>query len=165
MDMGSCHQVGYVIKRHGVKGSVKVFLEFPLPKKLESIFVEIDNRLVPFFIEEASVLNNIAVMKFEDVDTPEQADRLAKCGVYLPHSSKPKRGNLDTHDWIGFSVFRGSEKLGTITSINHHALNPLLVVAMKEKELLVPISDYFIKEIDLQAKKVWVELPEGFMEI
>ena len=58
-----------------------------------------------------------------------------------------------------------SEKLGTITSINHHSLNPLLVVAMKEKELLIPISDYFIKEIDLQAKKVWVELPEGFMEI
>ncbi len=165
MDIDSCYQIGYVIKRHGLKGDVKIFIESALPKNLESIFVKIDNRLVPFFIEQISVLKDIAVVKLEDVNNPEQADRLCKCEVYLPNSSKPKSDKLETSDLIGFSVYTNSEKLGIITAINSHALNPLLVVSLQEKELLIPISDYFIKEINESDKKVWVELPEGFMDI
>lgn len=166
MDIDSCYQVGYVIKRHGLKGDVKILLiESALPKKLESIFVQIDNRLVPFFIEQISVLQDIAVVKLEDVDSPEQADRLGKCAVYLPKSLKPKSDKLETTDLIGFSVYADSENLGTITSINNHALNPLLVVTHQGKEILIPISDYFIKEIDQSDRKVMVELPNGFMDI
>jgi 16S rRNA processing protein RimM len=165
MDIDSCYQIGYVIKRHGLKGDVKILIESTLPKKLESIFVQIDNRLIPFFIEQISVLKDIAVVKLEDVDNPEQADRLCKCAVYLPNSSKPKSDKLETNDLIGFSVYADSENLGTITSINNHTLNPLLVVTLEEKETLIPISDYFIKEIDQNDKKVKVELPDGFMDI
>ena len=157
MDIDSCYQIGYVIKRHGLKGDVKILIESALPKKLESIFVQIDNRLVPFFIEQISVLKDIAIVKLEDVNNPEQADQLCKCGVYLPNSSKPKSDKLETNDLIGFSVYADSENLGTVTSINNHTLNPLLVV--------IPISDYFIKEIDQSDKKVKVELPDGFMDI
>ncbi|MEQ8362532.1 MAG: ribosome maturation factor RimM [Cyclobacteriaceae bacterium] len=165
MNIDSCYQIGYVIKRHGLKGDVKILIESRLPKKLESIFVQIDNRLIPFFIEQISVLKDIAVVKLEDVNTPEQADRLCKCAVYLPSSSKPKSDKLETNDLIGFSVYADSENLGTITSINNHTLNPLLVVTLEERETLIPISDYFIKEIDQSDRKVKVELPDGFMDI
>ncbi len=165
MEIDSCYQIGYVIKRHGLKGDVRVLLESELPKKLESIFVQINNRLIPFFIEHISILNDQAIIKFEDVNSPEQADQLIRNAVYLPKSLKKKSNKLETNDLIGFSVFADSEKLGTITSINNHALNPLLVVAYEDRELLIPISDYFIKKIDPKLKKVKVELPEGFMEI
>ncbi|MEP2670605.1 MAG: ribosome maturation factor RimM [Cyclobacteriaceae bacterium] len=165
MDIDSCYQIGYVIKKHGLKGDVKILIESPLPKKLESIFVQIDNRLIPFFIEQISVLNDVAIVKLEDVNTPEQADSLCKCGVYLPNSLKPKSDKFETSDLIGFSVYANSENLGTITAINNHTLNPLLVVTLQEKETLIPISDYFIKEIDQADKMVKVELPDGFMDI
>lgn len=165
MDIDSCYQIGYVIKRHGLKGDVKILIESALPKKMESIFVQIDNRLIPFFIEHISVLNDVAIVKLEEVDTPEQADRLTKCGVYLSNSSKPKSNHFETNELIGFSVYADAENLGTVTAINNHALNPLLVVTLNEKETLIPISDYFIKKIDLGDKLVKVELPEGFMDI
>ncbi|GAB1444890.1 MAG: 16S rRNA processing protein RimM [Cyclobacteriaceae bacterium] len=165
MDIDSCYQVGYVIKRHGFKGDVKILLESSLPKNLESIFVEIDNRLIPFFIEEISGLNDIAIVKLEDVNNSEQADRLSKCRLYLPNSSKSKSDKLETNNLIGFTVCTDSEELGTITAINNHALNPLLVVSLQGKEFLIPISDYFIKEIDASEKRVKVALPEGFLDI
>lgn len=167
MNIDSCYQVGYVIKRHGLKGDVKIHLESSLPIKLESIFVEIDNRLIPFFIEQISILNDQAIVKLEEVDNPDQADRLVKCGVYLPQSVKPKStsNELETKYLIGFSVHFKTLNLGNITAINNHTLNPLLVVSNNEREMLIPISDYFIKHIDQKLKKIKVELPDGFTEI
>ncbi|MEQ8810246.1 MAG: ribosome maturation factor RimM [Imperialibacter sp.] len=167
MDIDSCYQIGYVIKRHGLKGDVKVHLDSPLPKKLESIFVEIDNRLVPFFIEAISVLEDLAIIKLEEVDNPDQASKLNKCKVFISNTYKPKSNGdeFETSDLVGFSVYSNSENLGTISSINNHALNPLLVVVNNQKEMLIPISDYFIKGIDHTLKRVKVELPDGFVEI
>jgi len=167
MDIDSCYQVGYVIKRHGFKGDVKIHLDSALPKKLESIFVMQNNRLVPFFIEAISVLDDVAIVKFEDVNTPEQATALLKSGVYLPNSQRPKsrsKGMADP-EIIGFEVFEGKAKLGHILSINEHALNPLLVIDAEGKELLIPISEYFIKKIDLVKRRVDVTLPDGFLNI
>lgn len=167
MDVDSCYQIGYVIKRHGLKGDVKIHLESSLPKKLESIFVNQDNRLVPFFIENISILGDTAIVKLEEVDNLEQADKLARCSVYLPNSMKPKPDNnrLETNDLVGFSVHHNSDNIGIITAINNHTLNPLLVISNHEKEVLIPISDYFIKNIDFKNKKVAVALPEGFLDI
>lgn len=167
MDIDSCYQVGYVIKKHGLKGDVKIILSSPLPKKLESIFVEIDNRLVPFFIENISILHDQAILKLEDVDSPEKADQLTQNRVFLPLSSRPKSQSKESNsaDLIGFSVYFNSNKLGIISDINAHTLNPLLVVKGEKSELLIPINDYFIKKVDPKSKKVLVELPDGFLEI
>lgn len=167
MDIDSCYQIGYVIKRHGLKGEVRIHLESPFPNKVESIFIEIDNRLVPFFIETISVSENQAIVKLEEVDGPEKASQLSSCAVYLPNSFKQKRNynNLEINDLIGFSVIFKKQSLGSVSAVNQHALNPLLVVSGNEKELLIPISDYFIKNIDYKLKNITVELPDGFTEI
>ncbi len=167
MDIDSCYQVGYVIKRHGLKGEVKIHLESALPKDLESIFVEIDNRLIPFFIEDISVKGDLAIIKLEDVETPEQASNLANNGVFLPNSYRPKSSSksMDYKDLVGYAVHFNAIELGEVKSVNDHALNPLLVVSNGEREMLIPISDYFIKQIDQKKKKVKVELPDGFIEI
>ncbi len=167
MEIDSCYQVGYVIKRHGLKGDVKIHLDEPLPKKLESIFVKIDNRLIPFFIEDISVHNDQAIIKLEDVTGPDQADKLVRCGVFIANSLKPKskRKSFENADLIGFSVFFNAKKLGVVNSINDHALNPLLVIPGEEKEILIPISDYFLKSIDKKVKSIEVKLPDGFLDI
>ncbi|HEY5692058.1 MAG TPA: ribosome maturation factor RimM [Cyclobacteriaceae bacterium] len=167
MDIDSCYQVGYVIKKHGLKGDIKVILSSPLPKKLESIFVEIDNRLVPFFIEHISILHDQAILKLEDIDSPDKADHLAQNRVFLPLSARPKSQSKspNSSELIGFSVYFDTNKLGVVSDINKHALNPLLVVKGEKSEVLIPINDYFIKKVDLKAKKVTVELPDGFLEI
>ena len=167
MDIESCYQIGYVIKRHGLKGDIKIHLDEPLPKKLESIFVEIDNRLIPFFIEHISILKDQAIVKFEDISSADQADKLTKSRIFLPLALRKKTspGTLEYKDLVGFSVYFDTDKLGTVSSINDHALNPLLVIPGRDKEILIPISDYFVKEIDEKKKVIHVELPDGFLDI
>lgn len=156
-----------MIKKHGLKGDVKVHLASPLPENLESIFVELNNRLVPFFIEDISILQDLAIIKLDEVDGPEKADQLVRCRVFLPKTMmlESTSKSPDSSEMIGYSVFFKKKNLGIINGINEHALNPLLVVMGEQSEMLIPINDYFIKAVDKKAKKVTVELPDGFTEI
>lgn len=166
MNIDSCYRAGYVIKRHGLQGEVKVHLESALPEKLESIFLNIDGRLVPFFIEDISTHRSEAVIKFEDIGTPDQADSLAHREVFIPKTLKPRPAKKDFElaELIGFQVFEGTNSLGKVVGANDHALNPLLVVNHLSKELLIPVNDHFIKKIDKAKKAIVVELPDGFID-
>ncbi len=166
MDIDSCFQAGYVIKRHGLKGEVKVHLDFPFPQSLESIFVEIDNRLVPFFIQAVSVLGDKAIIKLEELNTPEEATQIARAAIYLPNSLKPKPARNDFgRALLGFAVMCGKENLGIVESITDHPRNPLLIVSNNGKELLIPATKHFIKKVRHKAKEISVALPDGFLDI
>lgn len=70
MNIDACYQLGYVIKKHGVKGEVSVLLDVDFPEEyseLESVFVEINQKLVPFFIEAIQIRDDKAVIKFEHI--------------------------------------------------------------------------------------------------
>ena len=166
MDIDSCFQAGYVIKRHGLKGAVKVHLDFPLPSSLESVFVKMDNQLVPFFIQAISVHADKAILKLEDINTPEEADQIVKSPLYLPDSLRPKPASNDFGKvLVGFTIMCGKENLGTVESLTNHALNPLLVVITNGKEVLIPATEHFIKKVNYKTRKIHVELPDGFLEI
>lgn len=166
MDIDSCFQAGYVIKRHGLKGEVKVHLDIPFPPSLESIFVKIDNRLVPFFIQTVSVLGNNTIVKLEELNTPEEANQMARAAVYLPNALKPKTTPNDFgRILVGYTVICGKENLGIVENVSNHALNPLLIIKNNGKELLIPATEYFIKKVNHQAKEISVDLPEGLLDI
>ncbi|MEQ8301959.1 MAG: ribosome maturation factor RimM [Cyclobacteriaceae bacterium] len=168
MDIDSCYRVGYVTKRHGLKGEVKIHLETSLPnEKLESIFLEQNQRLIPFFIEGISTHADTGIFKLEDIDTPEQADSILRCHAYLPKSlfkEEESPGPAMT-DLIGFEVWFHNQLIGEVTEINDFALNPLLIVKNGEKEVLIPFGAQFVKEIRDTEKKVLVDLPDGFLDI
>ena len=85
MNIDACYQLGYVIKKHGTKGEVSVYLDVDYPEEytnLESVFVETNQKLVPFFIDTNQIRDNKAVIRFEDVDTQDQAAELKSKKLY-----------------------------------------------------------------------------------
>ena len=168
MDIDSCYRVGYVTKRHGLKGEVKIHLETNLPhEKLESIFLEQNQRLIPFFIQGISTHADTGIFKLEDIDTPEQADTILRCHAYLPKAlwREDEHPAPAPKELIGFEVWLRSQLLGEIKDVNDFALNPLLIVNNGEREVLIPLNPQFVKEILPNERKVLVELPDGFLDI
>lgn len=156
-----------MIKRHGIKGEVKAHLETGLPKKLESIFLLLEGRLVPFFIESISAMPSAAILKLEDVNTPSQAGNLAGKEIFISREikTKPKEKAFEMARFIGLQVFEKGISIGEVINIHDHEMNPLVIVQNGPKEILIPINDYFVKKLDLEKKEIWVELPEGFLDI
>jgi 16S rRNA processing protein RimM len=136
---------------------------------MESVFVEFNKNLVPYFIENSSLhKNDFLRVQFEDVDTEEEADSILNCDVYLPLSMLPKlEGNkFYFHEVIGFEI--EDKRLGVfgkIVSINDSSAQPLFEVVNGTVEILVPMIDQFLVKIDRENKKVVMDLPEGLVEM
>jgi 16S rRNA processing protein RimM len=167
----SCYKIGYIMKPHGLKGEVTISLDPEAPQdfsSIQTIFVEVRERLLPYFVEAISLKGNRAFLKLEEVDTPEAAQSISKSVIYLPKSSRPKsrRGEFYDDEVIGFEVL-DTEKgaLGRITEIVQAGPNKLLSVDFQGKEVLVPMNSPFIDSINKTKKNITVTLPDGFLEI
>ena len=134
-------------------------------KNLESVFLEINQELIPFFFSERGKLNGKKlIVKLEDV-TPEHAPSLVGCKAYLPKEMLPSvtEGFYDKAI-IGFNVISSSTSIGSIIDVIENSAQNLFVIE-GEKEFLVPAVEAFIKEIDHHNKIVYLELPEGLLDL
>lgn len=171
MDFEACFQLGYVSKVHGVKGEVQCFLDVDVPenyRKMESVFVDIDNKLVPFFIEHLSLQGQRAVVKFEDVDSIEQAETLKSKGLYLPLEKLPalEEDQFYFHEIVGYKVEDAQEGvLGIVKGIYELPHQDLIAMEFKGKEVLIPIADEIIRKVSHNHKTLHVELPAGLLQI
>ncbi|MES2410712.1 MAG: ribosome maturation factor RimM [Bacteroidota bacterium] len=167
-----CFYLGKIAKKFSFKGEVLIYLDTDEPElyeNMESVFVEFNKNLVPFFIENSSLhKNDFLRVQFEDVDTEEEADSILNCEVYLPLTMLPKlSGNkFYFHEVIGFEI--EDKRLGVfgkIVSINDTTAQPLFEVLNGEVEMLIPMIDQFLIKIDRENKKVIMDLPEGLVEM
>ena len=167
-----CFYLGKIAKKFSFKGEVLIYLDTDEPElyeNMESVLVEFNKNLVPFFIENSSLhKNDFLRVQFEDVDTEEEADSILNCEVYLPLNMLPKlSGNkFYFHEVIGFEI--EDKRLGVfgkIVSINDSSAQPLFEVINGNVEILVPMIDQFLVKIDRDNKKVVMDLPEGLVEM
>ncbi|MFN3967764.1 ribosome maturation factor RimM [Flavobacterium sp.] len=167
-----CFYLGKIAKKFSFKGEVLIYLDTDEPElyeNMESVFVEFNKNLVPYFIENSSLhKNDFLRVQFEDVDSEAEADTLIGCEIYLPLTMLPKlSGNkFYFHEVIGFEI--EDKRLGifgVIQSINDTTAQPLFEVLNGEVEMLIPMIDHFLVEIDRKNKKVVMDLPEGLIEM
>lgn len=171
MEIASCFKIGWVVKPHGLKGEVTVMLDPDAPADLsaiESVFIEQNNRLVPYFIQTISGQGQKAFIKFEDIDSPEAARKISKQSIYLQKTLRPKAGRGEFYDdeVIGFKVEDNDEgPLGRIKEVMQAGPNRLLVVEYHDRDVLIPVNGPFITSINKSKKTITVSLPEGFLDL
>ena len=167
-----CFYLGKVAKKFSFKGEVLVYLDTDEPElyeNMESVFVEINNNLVPFFILNSALhKGDFLRVRFEDVDNEDEADAIMNKAVYLPLTKLPKlEGNkFYFHEVIGFTAEdQRLGDIGTIVSINDSTAQPLFEIMKGETEILIPMIDDFIIKIDRDNKKVILNTPEGLVDL
>jgi len=167
-----CFYLGKIVRKHSFKGEVVIKLDTDEPelyKNMESVYVELGNNLVPFFIDKSSLhKGNQLRVQFEDVYSEEEADSILKSDVYLPLTLLPKLegDKFYYHEVIGFSVFDSNfGEVGTIIHINDKAAQPLFEIDREGKTIFIPMIDDFIKKVDRKNNQIQVETPTGLIEL
>ena len=167
-----CFYLGKIVRKHSFKGEVVIKLDTDEPelyKNMESVYVELGNNLVPFFIDKSSLhKGNQLRVQFEDVYSEEEADSILKSDVYLPLTLLPKLegDKFYYHEVIGFSVFDSNfGEVGTIIHINDKAAQPLFEIDREGKTIFIPMIDDFINKVDRKNNQIQVETPAGLIEL
>lgn len=171
MTVDACYKIGFIMKPHGLKGQVTVSLDPEAPADfdaIDTVFLQQREQLVPYFIEAISLKGNRAFLKLEDVNSPEDAERISRSAIYLPKTTRPKseRGAFYDDEVIGFEVVDSNlGSLGTAVEVIRAGGNRLLSVKQSEREVLIPVNSPFIDSVNKSRKRISVTLPDGFLDI
>ena len=172
MDLKDSIYIGQIAKLHGYKGGVSLFLDVTHPEEymdMESFFIEIDGILTPFFVESFKLKNKgFAAVKFQGIDTEQEAKSLLKKKVFIPETELREldESNFYDHEVIVYEVedvVKG--KIGKVTAIADLKQNPLLVIEFKDKEILLPIFEGLIIKVDRKFKRLKVKAPDGLIDL
>lgn len=162
--------IGYITKTKGLKGEIQLYFQVNNPEayqNLESVFIEINNKPVPFFISKLAIQKNVAYIYLEDIDHVDKAVKLLKKTVYIAASKKPKESKEFTlADLKGFFVVDETEgDLGLISEVKTMPSQTLASVVYKNTEILFPLNEQFMKNIDTKERILYVRLPDGLLDV
>lgn len=170
MEIKDCFTLGKITKPFGLKGEVIFFLDVDEPTDyadLDSVFVDVKNQLVPYFIESIRINGNKATVKFEDLTT-EEAVALVGCDLYLPLDLLPKLTGKKFyfHEVINFTVV-DSEKgdIGKIASVIDYPAQPLFQIMNNGTEILIPVIDQVIDAVDRDEQTIHITAPAGLIDM
>ncbi len=172
MQKEDCFYLGKIVKKYSFKGELLVKLDTDDPStytKMESVFIDKNKSLIPFFIERSSLHKSTLLrVKFEDIDSEEDADKLLKSELYLPLEFLPQlTGNkFYYHEIVGFEAEDLSFGLvGIVKGVNDTTNQAILEIDRNGSEILIPLIDDFIKSVDREQKKIILAVPEGLIDI
>lgn len=172
MNKKDCFYLGKVVKKYSFKGELLIKLDTDQPElydNLDAVFIELRGNLVPFFIAESQLhKSELLRVKFEDVESEEDANSLLKTEVYLPLELLPKLdgSKFYYHEIIGFKVIDiNYGEVGVITGINDSTAQALFEIEKDGIEILIPMNDEFIDRLDRAQNTIYVNTPEGLIDL
>jgi 16S rRNA processing protein RimM len=163
--------LGTISRTHGKNGALLLKLDTDRPEaymELESILLEIQGELVPFFIAE---LNPIKANEFqiflEDIP-PGEASKLVGKKAFLPLQLLPKLSGKQFyfHEVIDFELIDAAlGTIGNIKEIIERHPQHVILAQNGDKEILIPITDDILQRIDRDEKQIFVNCPDGLLDI
>lgn len=162
--------IGYIGKSYGLGG--KFYLSEPKldAKALRSLkYVYVGNGVEPddvYTILTVDERNSRLCIQLENVKTKEDAVRLTHHKVFITDKQAECLPELEEEiDLIGFTVQQDGESLGEITDVMSQPAHDIITFkTMNGSEVMVPLVDEFIEDIDEDKGILYVRLLEGMLD-
>jgi 16S rRNA processing protein RimM len=169
MTREDCLLLGTISKTHGVRGELIIRIadaSFEPDENWESLFLQIDGILVPFFISSLHAPKpDEWFILFDDYDDKDSVQNLVGLSVWINRdfmATMVEEFYLD--DLTGYALINETTgKRGLITDFMDIPGNPVFEVSIEGDKVLVPAQDDLIEEIDPDNQRLIMRLPEGLM--
>ncbi len=165
-------KIGRFGKPHGTKGELPLITEFDIFDNIEEPYIvcPIDGIFVPFYIDSYRWKNDkVILLSLENINTESDAKRFTNLDVYVPTemlSDVFAEEDFSWKDLIGFTVEDTQlGELGKIMAVDDSTMNILLNIDHQGKELLLPVAEEFIIDLNVEDMQLTVKIPEGLMEL
>ena len=165
--------IGEVVKPHGIRGEVKVYLYSERPENLKQHKKIILQESAGSGTEKYNVVKSreqgkLAILRLEGVGTREAAEALQGSKIWLDKADFPEL-NSDEYYWHQLEGLRvmteAGQELGRVTNIFNTTAHDIMVVTGAGNEFMIPVKGDIIRDIDEQGGKITISPPPGLLEI
>jgi 16S rRNA processing protein RimM len=166
--------VGRLVNTHGIRGEVKIlsYTDFPdvrfgSGKKL--IVVPETGSKFEVIVESAREHKGMFITKLKGYNDINQVEKYKGSLLKVPSADLVElpENEYYFHQIIGCEVYTEepeSKLLGTITEILTPGANHVWVVKpAKGQDILIPVIDDVVLDVDVEAKRVTIHLMEGLL--
>ncbi|MGM0502201.1 MAG: ribosome maturation factor RimM [Bacillota bacterium] len=159
-------KIGEITKHQGNKGEVRVkpFTDFPERfeemEKLKLTKGRLEKEVV---IEKVRYHKGYVILKFVDVDDIGAAMEYKGFEILIPKADRFELAAdaFYIEEILGLQVYQEDELLGEIESIIETGSNDVYVIKQNGQSLLIPALKDVVLEVDLEKRKMAVNLPKG----
>ncbi|MCO5231881.1 MAG: ribosome maturation factor RimM [Chitinophagales bacterium] len=161
--------IGSIYKAHGFKGMMKIrvtpeYMDDLL--QLDAIFIQTQTSTLPYFISSIEdIADDMALLQLEEITSKEEITPLIKC----PILAREEDLEGEVEEWESLVGYFISDKnigeIGEIFDVIEMPHQEIAQVKYQDREVLIPIHEDLIIEIDEEKKKIYMDLPEGFFEV
>jgi len=164
--------IGFIGKMHGLDGRLKLspketYLEDFV--NLEVLFIEEKTQAIPYFIEDINFKGVPPLIKFEDINTREQAAKISNKKIFARTADlreSEEKSTLQYHKFTGYMLIdEHLGELGKIEDIQAFPQQEMAFFQYQNEERFIPLNDSLIVSVDEEKQRLTVNLPEGLLEI
>lgn len=108
------------------------------------------------------------VVKFHGIDGISEAEKYIGAEIKIPAGDlpEPEEGFYYTFQLKGCQVFAADgDYIGIITDVLDAGGSEILKVDREDEETLIPFAESYLKSIDLDRRRIEVDLPEGLRDL
>ena len=163
--------IGTITGTHHLTGNVKINSIFQETYLIigEKVLLEKEDKKKILTVKNIKRLNEKKVIaEFEEINNIDSAKELNGFQIKIRRDLLPEKNEKEFYlkDLLGVEVFEKNEKIGEIIDVMETAAHNILIIedTVNKKEIMVPLVDEFVKNIDFANNKIEVELIEGMRE-
>jgi 16S rRNA processing protein RimM len=157
--------IAHLLRARGNKGELAAV---PLSARLDQV-KHVIVRNASMEVERTWIHGDHVIFKFKGIDTISDAERLSGADVSIPLEQRPQAppGEYYQSDLVGCQVVdQAGRMLGVVQGYQETGGAPLLEIRTQDgKELLIPFAKAMLVNIDLEHKRIEVNLPAGLLDL
>ena len=163
-------RVGVISSTHGLKGEVKVFPTTDDPerfRKLKKVYLDTGKDYMPLKVTGVKFFKNQVILKFQEFQDINEIEKYRGKDLLIDREQAIPLAENENFivDLIDMHVYdEGEKRLGTLTDVLQTGANDVYVVVTDEgREILLPAIPSCILDVDVEAAKMIVRIPEGLL--
>ena len=171
-DWSALVTVGRIVRPHGIRGQVVIAPETDFGLSRFKVGVEliglVDGRPQPLRVSASREREGRWIVGFDGVTTMSAAEQLrdTELRVAADRLHALSAGQFYLHDLAGCDVVTTlGEAVGQVDRVELGTGTPVLVVIGKRGEVLVPLAEPICQRVDVAAKRIEIDPPEGLIDL
>jgi 16S rRNA processing protein RimM len=125
-----------------------------------------NDEFLPVIIEKVERLNSQYLLKFKNYNSADDAIIFQNSELLLKEEFNEEVDQISPNIYLDYEVFNMNEhKIGKVLDVHNIPGNPLLLILMDNKEVMIPIADEFIQLFDNENRKIIIQNYEGLLDI
>lgn len=164
-------RVGVISNTHGIGGEVKVFPttdDSKRFKKLKQVFLDTGKEYMALKVERVRFFKNMVIVKFKDINNINDIEKYKGKDLLV---TREEAVPLEENEYFIYDIIDAlvvdeeGKEIGILKEVLTTGANDVYVVEMpNKKEILLPVIDECILEIDTENKKVIAHIMAGLLD-